>query len=113
MIPFIIHKSDYLEKEEKRKKQVLDYFIEQRHQVYEGVSEWAWKAQLELELMSKSEALKFALDNPSTFKNSYGSIEKMDLNLHSTDDQGFEGQVILRNGKKHFFRWFLDMEEDQ
>ena len=105
---FIINQSDFLEQEEKRKNKVIDFFIDQRNKIYLGVPDHVWKSQLNLALLTRSEMLKFALDNPSTFLLSYGNIENMDISLNSIDDQGFEGQVILRDNKKYFFRWILN-----
>lgn len=79
---------------------------------YDGVPEWVQIAQEKIEAMTKEEIIKFAEKNPPTFKESYGTIEKMDLGLHTTDDQGFEGQVISRNGKKSYHRWVNDDIEE-
>lgn len=75
---------------------------------YDGVSEWVQIAQAKIEKMSKQELIKFSEENKPTFEETYGSIEKMDLNLHTTDDYGFEGQVIMKDGKKVFHRWVDD-----
>ncbi len=107
---FIINQSDFLEQEEKRKNKVIDFFIDQRNKIYLGVPDHVWKSQLNLALLTRSEMLKFALDNPPTFLKTYGNIENMGLNLNSIDDQGFEGQIILKNNKKYFFRWIIDNE---
>ena len=107
---FIINQSDFLEQEEKRKNKVIDFFIHQRNKIYLNVPDHVWKSQLDLALMTKSQMLKFGIDNPSTFLKTYGDIQNMGLNLNSIDDQGFEGQIILKNNKKYFFRWIIDNE---
>ena len=107
---FIINQSDFLEQEEKRKNKVIDFFIEQRNKIYLGVPDHVWRSQLDLALLTKSEMLKFAIDNPPTFLKTYGNIENMDISLNSIDDQGFEGQIILKNNKKYFFRRIIDNE---
>ena len=53
------------------------------------------------------EMYKYHKENPSTIFGKTRPFE--DVNLHTMDDQGFEGQ-ILANGS--FYRWISDMEID-
>lgn len=110
MIPFIISKNDFEADEEKRQWEVVKQFLAERDNgTYEGVPEKVFQQQLKIGLMTQSQRLKYALLNPPTFRDSYGSIEFMNRGLHTVDDQGFEGQVIEKNGKPFFIRW---LEED-
>jgi hypothetical protein len=94
--------------EEKRKADVLKHFMEQRHDAYDGVPDDVWEAQLKLELMPRSELIEYAINTPPTFTKFHGcEIEDLTRNLHTTDDQGFEGQVMEReDGSRWFCRWF-------
>ena len=111
MIPFIIQATnDFEADEEKRQWQVVKQFLAERENgAYEGVPNKIFQQQLKIGLMTQSQRLKYALQNPPTFRDSYGSIEFMPRGLHTVDDQGFEGQVIQKNEKPFFVRW---AEED-
>ena len=49
------------------------------------------------------EMIKYAKENPTTFKHSPNDLQK--VGLHTMDDQGFEGQII-KPGK--YYRWIED-----
>ncbi len=109
MIPFIIqNRRDYLKDEEERKEAVIRHFVKQRTDAYAGVPDDVWEAQLKLALMKDTELMLFALRNPPTFTKFHGcTIEGLDRNLHTCDDQGFEGQVCVRkDGSKWYCRWY-------
>ena len=109
-IPFfpIVQSKDFSIEEEERKQQVIKRFVEQRKDAYQGVPEWVWEAQLNFALKTPSEAMLYAIHNPPTFIKSHGcTIHHLTCGLHTTDDQGFEGQVCVReDGSKWFCRWF-------
>lgn len=109
MIPFIIQNRSYHNDDErKRKADVIKHFVKERTESYAGVPDDVWEAQLKLALMTESEVMLFAMKNPPTFTKFHGcTIHNLTRNLHTTDDQGFEGQVMERkDGSKWFCRWF-------
>lgn len=110
-IPLIIPKKDFRESEEKRKAKVIQDFIDNKKTSYKGVPDDVWKKQLDIALMTESELMLYAINNPPTFVDFHGcDITHLTVNLHTTDDQGFEGQVMERDdGSRWFCRWF---EED-
>ena len=108
MIQPIITQSDFLEKEEKRKTKVINQMVEQKERYSD---DYVWKCQLRLELMTKSERLIYAINTKPTFEKTHKvtSIQGLTTNLHTVDDQGFEGQIIEnKDGLKWFCRWILD-----
>jgi len=110
MIPFLINQvhEDFEAKEEERKQKVIERMVSQRTDSYDGVPDYVWEAQLKLELMTKSELMLYAIRTPPTFIENHGcTVGHLTRNLHTTDDQGFEGQVMERaDGSKWFCRWF-------
>ena len=56
------------------------------------------------------EILDFAENNPPTFDHSYGKMTKENINLHTMDDQGFEGQVM---SDLSYYRWINDSVEER
>lgn len=53
----------------------------------------------------ESELMKFHLEHPPTFNKKQGPFKS--INLHTMDDQGFEGQIM---GDGSFYRWINDLE---
>jgi len=104
----MINQSDFLEKEEKRKIKVINQMVEQKENYSD---DFVWKCQLKLALMTNSERVIYAINKRPTFQKTHKvrSIQQLTANLHTVDDQGFEGQVIQNeNGLKWFCRWVLD-----
>ena len=109
--PLIIQVPDpdevFKKEEEDRRIKVAKWFAEQRDDAYAGVPDWVFQAQLKFALKSKSRQLEYILTTPSTFYNSI-PLRHMDMGDIAVDDQGFEGYVTMKNGKKHFYRLIED-----
>ena len=94
--------------EEQRKQEVLKDFIDQRHTAYDGVNQDVFEAQLNLALKTPSELMYYAMTTEPTFIKFHGcNISHLSGDLHTCDDQGFEGQIMQRkDGSKWYCRWY-------
>lgn len=78
--------------------------------VWENPANKTEKRQFETSLKSwfkefNKELMKFHLENPPTFNGKKAPFKS--INLHTMDDQGFEGQIM---GDGSFYRWIIDLE---